>query len=118
MDGVRVTTLQELTTELDKHQAGDTVELTVVRYDNAQSLYSRNNAQSNNANNYGGNYGNYGGNYGNYYGNYGRNYGNYGGNYGYNYPYGYSYNYGSNSSSLPSGQFETLTIQVTLEVLN
>lgn len=118
VDGVRVTTLQELTTELDKHQAGDTVELTVVRYDNAQSLYSRNNAQSNNANNYGGNYGNYGGNYGNYYGNYGGNYGNYGGNYGYNYPYGYSYNYGSNSSSLPSGQFETLTIQVTLEVLN
>jgi len=32
VDGVRVKTLRELTGELDKHKAGDTVEVTVVRY--------------------------------------------------------------------------------------
>ncbi len=38
VDGVRVKTLQELTSELDKHQEGDTVEVTVVRYKNVAML--------------------------------------------------------------------------------
>ena len=32
VDGVRVTSFAELTTELDKHEAGDTVEVEVCRY--------------------------------------------------------------------------------------
>ena len=38
VDGVRVKTLQDLTSELDQHDAGDEVELTIIRYRNAASL--------------------------------------------------------------------------------
>lgn len=81
IDGVRVKTLRELTRELDKRQAGDTVEVTVIRYKNTQSLAASNptlsgadsgdtNDDSSYTNPFGGYFGNpFGGNYG-----YGRNY--------------------------------------------
>jgi serine protease Do len=129
INDVRVTTLAELTGELDKHNPGDTVTLTIVRYDSARAYAGRGSKNSGNEN-YGDEYGNYGRNYG---GNYG---GNYDGNYGYN-PFGpfggffgygndffnnpYNYNYGnSNAPSVPplSGNFETITVDVVLEIVN
>lgn len=38
IDGVRVTDMVELTTELDQHQDGDTVTLTIVRYSNPSAV--------------------------------------------------------------------------------
>lgn len=100
IDGVRVTSLFELTKELDKHQEGDTVELTVARYANAQQvmgyLYGMSNSSSSDDSdsNYGNNYGyDYGyGNYGNYFGNY------------------------NNRSSMSLGSYDTLKLKVTLEI--
>ena len=57
VDGVRVTSFAELTTELDKHEAGDTVEIEVCRYaqvnvadntmDRFYGFYGNNNSSSN-----------------------------------------------------------------------
>lgn len=66
VEGERVTSLRELTTVLDNYKAGDTVTITVVRYNNVG--YVNNNY--NNYNNYYGNFGNFFGGFGNY-GNYG-----------------------------------------------
>ena len=59
VDGVRVTSFAELTTELDKHEAGDTVEIQVCRYaqvnvadnnmmNNFYGFYGNNNSSSSN----------------------------------------------------------------------
>ena len=116
INGQRVTTTRELTTILDTFQPGDTVTLTIVRYNNAGMV--------SNANSYG--------NYGNYYGNFpfgfGFGYGNGNGNGGYgngNGGYGYGYGndnnnpYGGSTSGTLTvgGGYQTLEIEVTLEVL-
>ena len=123
VDGERVTSIRELTTKLDQYKAGDTVKVTVVRYNNAQMV--------NNNNYYGSNGGN--GSYG--YGNwpfgfgFGDFFGNYGGNYGYGYGYGNdnnnngndNSNYYSNSNNgtlSVGGGYQTIELEVTLEVLN
>ena len=103
VNGQRVTTVRELTTILDTFQAGDTVTLTVVRYNNAGMV--------NNSNNYN-----------NYYGNFPFGFG-----FGYGYgDYGYGYGDGSNGGNsngssrgtlTVGGGYQTLQIEVTLEVL-
>lgn len=95
IDGVRVTSLRELTGELDKHKAGDTVEVTVVRYSDPTQFVSNNSqssdSQSDNFNDYFGNFGGFGG-------------------FGGEDPY----------SIRPSGtsSFETIKLSVTLEILD
>ena len=108
INGERVTSFRELTKILDQYEAGDTVSVTVVRYDNVYP------ASSNTG---------YGfGSYGNYFG----GYGNYGGNYGYNYGNGNGSD-DSNSSSATqssstvtdltvSGGYNFVTVDVTLEL--
>ena len=108
VNGERVTSLRELTTLLDTFQPGDTVTVTVVRYNNAGMV-------TNNYNNY----------YG--YGNspFGFGFGGFGGFGGYG---GYGYGNGNgndDSSSNPTngtltvgGGFTTMDIDVTLEVLD
>ena len=105
VNGQRVTTTRELTTILDTFQAGDTVTLTVVRYNNAGMV---NNTYNNS----------------NYYGNFpfgfGYGFGGFGG-YG-----GYGYGDGGNSNDYSSGNgtltvgggYTTMDIDVTLEVLD
>ncbi|MDO4548934.1 MAG: trypsin-like peptidase domain-containing protein [Clostridia bacterium] len=105
VDGVRVTTMAELTTQLDAHQPGDVVTLTIVRYDNAARIYANQqqsqSSSSSDSDSYGYGYSpfyDFFGGYGNYY---------YGGN--------------SQSSSQYSnigGTFSTITVDVTLEVLD
>ena len=94
INGERVTTLRELTTALDQFEEGDTVTVTVVRYNNVGFV-------SNN----------------NYYGNYGFGYGF--GNYG-----GYGYGNDDSNSTSPTngvlsvgGGYTTIDLEVTLEVL-
>ena len=94
IDGVRVTSLRELTGELDKHQAGDTVEVTVVRYANptqfvSSSQYGQDQSGSDSFNDYFGNFGGFGG-YG------GRN----------------------NNQAGTANSYETVKLNVTLEILN
>lgn len=102
VNGERVTSLRELTTILDQFQPGDTVTVSVVRYNNAGIV-------NNNYNN----------------GYYGYPFGFGFGGYGYGYGYGNggdnNNNYYGNSGSgtlVVSGGFTTLDIEVTLEVLD
>lgn len=97
VNGQRVTTMRELTTILDQFQPGDTVTLTVVRYNNVGMM-------QNNYNN-------------NYYGNYPFGFG-FGGYGGYGDDYSNSYNQNRNGTLTVGGGFTTLDIDVTLEVLD
>ena len=106
INGEKVTTRRELTTLLDKFQPGDTVTVTVVRYNNATMTPAGND-------------------YSNYYGGFpfgfGFGFGNYGyGNYGYgNYGYGNNGSNGSASSGegtlTVGGGYTTIDLQITLE---
>ena len=104
INGERVKTFRELTGILDKHQAGDTVSVTVVRYASAQPMASSYN------NNYGYNYSSpfdyfFGGNGGsNPFGGYGN--------------YGSQPSQGSTSDGqlVVSGGYEFVTVDVTLEL--
>ena len=94
VNGERVKSLRELTTALDKYQAGDKVTITVVRYNNVGYV-------SNNYNN-------------NYYNN------PFGFGFGYGYGYGsdsYSNSSSSNSELQVGGGYNTIDLEVTLEVL-
>ncbi|MEA5068898.1 S1C family serine protease [Bacillota bacterium Meth-B3] len=102
IDGVRVKSLQELTTQMDQHKAGDTVKITVARYDNAEALL--NSLGYLNGNQSGGDNSPYGGGYG------------------YNDPFGgfFGGRRGPSYYNPPANvvsDFETLTFDVTLEVL-
>ena len=101
INGERVKTLRELTTVLDKYQPGDTVTVTVVRYNNVTMTPNT---------------------YNNYYGGYpfGFGFGNYGfGNYG-----GYGYSNDGNATNgtvtdgtlVVGGGYTTLDLNITLEV--
>ncbi len=97
IDGVRVTSLRELTGEMDKHQAGDTVEVTVVRYANptqfvSANQYSQDQSGSDDSNDYFGNFGGFGG------------FGGYGGRY--------------NQNNTTANSYETVKLNVTLEILD
>lgn len=98
----RVTSFRELTSVLDKYEAGDTVKVTVVRYNNAQMVSTNN---------------------------YNSMFGNYFGNYGYGFGPGYGYGYGGNDNSdsnqeaiqtdgeiVVSGGYEFVDVDVTLEM--
>lgn len=89
--GVRVKSLRELTGELDKMKAGDTVEVTVVRYADPTAFVSSNPSQSDagNSNDYFGDFGGFGGDNSD----------------------PFQGNFGANS-------YETLKLNVTLEILN
>ena len=105
INGKRVKSLRELTTLLDKFQPGDTVTVTVVRYNNAGMVNN-----------------NYYGNGNNYYGNwpFGFGFGGFGGYGGYGYGNDdNSSNYGSSNGTLTvGGGYTTLDLQVTLEILD
>lgn len=88
INGVRVKSLRELTGELDKHKAGDTVEVTVVRYANPTQFVNSPTNQDN-------------GNFGNYYGNFG-GFGGFG---------------GYRSYTRPTNSYEVIKLNVTLEIL-
>lgn len=94
----RVTSFRELTSILDKHEAGDTVAVTVVRYNNAYMQSASNNNYYNDM-------------FGNFFGGFGYGYGN--GNGGsYN-----SYQGGdSNGQLVANGGYEFITVNVTLEL--
>ena len=94
VNGTRVKSLRELTGELDKYKAGDTVEVTVVRYSNPAEFV--NNSSLNSA----------GGNSNDYFGNFG-GFGGFGGG-----------NNNSNQFNSTANSYETLKLNVTLEVLN
>lgn len=107
IDGVKISSMAELTSELDKHAEGDTVKLTVVRYDGIESFlnyYGYSTGASNVPNN--GNSGN-DGSYGGYYG---------------NFPFGGYYGGGrsnnNNSQYTGSMTHQTLEIEVTLKILD
>ena len=101
----RVTSFRELTSVLDQYQAGDSVNVTVVRYENAYiQPYS---------NNYNSMFGNFFGGFGGYGG-----YGNYGG-YGYGDDRGDSSSQQSGSESgelVVGGNYQFITVSVTLEL--
>ena len=103
VNGERVTSFRELTGILDQFQAGDTVQITVVRYNNVSPVSSASSQNSYYSNPYGYNYG--------------YNYG-----YGYSYPYGYGYDDSTSTSSGTStdltvgGGYEFITVDVTLEL--
>ena len=100
INGERVTSFRELTGVLDKFSAGDTVTVTVVRYNNVYPMTNNNNYY-------------YGNNpFGNFFGNFG----------GYGYGYGNGNN-GSSSQSNPSasdlvvgGGYDFVTVDVVLEL--
>ena len=79
IDGVDITSMADLTSELDKHAEGDTVTLTVVRYNGIEEFLNyygySSGASSSNDSSYGNYYGGYFGNYpyGGYYGGRGNN---------------------------------------------
>ena len=96
VNGERVTTFRELTGILDHFAAGDTVSVTVVRYNNVYPIQ-----QQQNNNNY---YNPFGG-------------------FGFGFGYGYDYGYGSSSQQSSDtgelavgGGFEYITVDVTLEL--
>ena len=99
INGERVTNFRELTSILDKHQAGDIVTVTVVRYANAFVQVQQNN------------YNYYDDMFGRFFGGYGYGYGNNGNN-------------GSNSQQNASGEgqlvvgggYEFINVDVTLEL--
>ena len=101
INGERVTSFRELTSVLDKFSAGDTVTVTVVRYNNVYPM-----TNNNNGNNY-------------YYGNnpFGNFFGNFGG-YGYgNDNSGSSSQSGSSVSDLVvGGGYDFVTVDVVLEL--
>lgn len=106
IDGIRVKSLQELTTQMDQHKAGDTIKITVVRYDNAEALLNSlgylSGSQSSDSDNYGSN-------------------DPYGGGYGYNDPFGgfFGGRRGPSYYNTPANvvsDFEALTFDVTLEI--
>ena len=99
INGERVTTRRELTTLLDKFQPGDTVTVTVVRYNNVTMV-------PNNYNSYD-SYGNWPFGFGFGFGNYGYGYGNNGNN-------GSSANATDGSLNVGGG-YTTLDLQITLE---
>ena len=111
INGKRVTSRRELTTLLDKFQPGDTVTVTVVRYNNVSMMPVNNGYDSYYGFPFGFGFGGFGG-----YGNYGYNYGN-GGNGGNN-------GNGSAGSTMTNGTlvvgdgYTTLDLDVTLEVLD
>ena len=99
VNGERVTSFRELTGVLDKFSAGDTVTVTVVRYNNVYPMTNNNNG---------------------YYGN--NPFGNFFGGFGYGYGYGNG-NSGSSSQSNPSasdlvvgGGYDFVTVDVVLEL--
>ena len=101
VNGERVTSRRELTTLLDNYQPGDTVTLTIVRYNNAT-------VQSNN--------------YDNYYGNnpFGYSFGFPFGGYSYGYNYGNNGNgngstYATSGTLVVGGGYTTFDVEVTLE---
>ncbi len=105
INGERVKTMRELTTLLDKFKPGDTVTVTVVRYNNVSMM-------QNNYNDYGNYYGNWPFGFG--FGGFG-GYGGYGG-------YGSNGGNGGNSSSYVTdgtlnvgGGYTTIDLQITLE---
>jgi len=105
VNGERVTSRRELTTMLDKFQPGDTVKITVVRYNNVSMMP---------ANNYNDYYGGFPFGFGFGFGGYGNyGYGNNGGNYNNN-----------NGSTMTNGTlvvgdgYTTLDLDITLEVLD
>ena len=109
INGERITTRRELTTLLDKFQPGDTITVTVVRYNNAVMQPAQNSYDSYG---YGGwpfgfGFGGFGG-YGYGYGNNGNN-GNGNGNNGYG-----SYGYADGTLTVGGG-FTTVDLTVTLE---
>ena len=96
VNGERVTTFRELTGILDHFQAGDSISVTVVRYNNVAPVQQQ---QSNSYNPFG-------------------SFG-----FGFGYDYGYGYDYGSNTQSgsdtgdlAVGGGFEYLTFDVVLEL--
>ena len=91
INGERVKSLRELATILDTFKPGDTVTLTIVRYNDVSQASAANDSVNP-----------YGFNFGDYFGNNGGNYGNSGVIYGYN-----SLNVG--------GGYTTMDVQVTLE---
>jgi len=94
INGERVKTFRELTAILDKHQAGDTVQVTVVRYENAFMQQ----VQSNNYNDI---------------------FGNFFGGFGYGYGYGNGSNYNSSEPQeelVVGGGYEFIDVDVTLEL--
>ncbi len=109
INGKRVTSRRELTTLLDKFQPGDTVTVTVVRYNNVSMMPANSGYDSYYGFPFGFGFGGYGG-----YGNYGYGYGNNGGNSG----------NGSAGSTMTNGTlvvgdgYTTLDLDVTLEVLD
>ena len=111
INGKRVTSRRELTTLLDKFQPGDTVTVTVVRYNNVSMMPVNNGYDSYYGFPFGFGFGGFGG-----YGNYGYNYGN-GGN-------GGSNGNGSAGSTMTNGTlvvgdgYTTLDLEITLEVLD
>ena len=107
VNGERVTSTRELTTLLDTFKPGDTVTLTIVRYNNAGVMNNNNNGYDNYYNNpfsfgFGFPFGGY--NYG--YGNGGN--GNNGNGNGYDYYY-------TDGTVTVGGGFSTFDVQVTLE---
>ena len=90
VDGERVTSLLDLTSILDAHEAGDTVSVTVIRYNQAGMVRQTQMSP----------WGYYGG-------------------YGFGYGYGYGNDNGQNSQGIfeAGGGFEKITVDVTLEEL-
>lgn len=97
VEGERVTSLRELTTALDNYHAGDTVTITVIRYNNVG--YVNNNY--NNYNNYYGGFGNFFGGFGGF------------GNYGVD-PYASSAQ--NNGTLQVGGGYQEIDLKVTLEL--
>ena len=106
VNGERVTSLRELTTILDQFKPGDTVTVTVVRYNNAGMV-------NNNYNNYNNNY----------YNPFGFGFGGFGFGYGYGNDDYNNYNNNNNNGGndrgtlTVGGGYTTMDIDVTLEVL-
>lgn len=108
INGKRVTSRRELTTLLDKFQPGDTVTVTVVRYNNVSMMPVNNGYDSYYGFPFGFGFGGFGG-----YGNYGYNYGN-GGNNG-NSSAGSTM---TNGTLVVGDGYTTLDLNITLEVLD
>ena len=106
LNGERITSRRELTTLLDKYKPGETVTVTVVRYNNAVMTPANNNYD----NFYGGFPFGFGFGFGNYgYGNYGYNGGNS------NNGNSNNGNYAGDGTLTVGGGYTTLDLQITLE---
>ena len=109
INGERVKTSRELTTLLDKYQPGDTITVTVVRYNNVSMM-------PNNYNNYNNYYGNWPFGFGFGFGDFGYGYGNGGNNNGNNGNNGSSGGYTTTDGTLTvGGGYTTVDLQITLE---